>query len=150
MTFHAVKRSMRMSEGRRSFGAMFFLMSDCCLDTAEPALLLPLEIDVALDNETLSFMAASMVVAVVVVEGKRDAHQRCDDAPLCCSDARMALRFEPRQAVCTDQAQAPNTTRAGLNSVTSSQKRHISTSCSSFIFNTSRPSQQTGQRGSPY
>lgn len=47
---------MRMSEGRKSVGAIFFLMRDCCRETADPALLLPLEIDVALDREMLSFM----------------------------------------------------------------------------------------------
>lgn len=63
MTFHAVKRSMRMSDGRKSLGAMFFLMRDCWRETAEPALLLPLEMDVARESDMLSFM-------VVVEEGK--------------------------------------------------------------------------------
>lgn len=66
MTFHAVKRSMRMSEGRRSLGAMFFLMRDCWRETAEPALLLPLEMEVARERETPSFMAVSSSWMVVV------------------------------------------------------------------------------------
>lgn len=50
--FHAENRSMRMSEGRRSCGAMFFLMRLCCLDTVEPCRLLAR--DVARDIETES------------------------------------------------------------------------------------------------
>ena len=47
---------MRMSDGRRSVGWMFFLMSDCWRERAEPALLLPLEMEVALERDTLSAM----------------------------------------------------------------------------------------------
>ena len=59
MTFHAVKRSMRMSEGRRSVGCMFFLMRDWLRETVELCLLALLagrEREVARDMETVSFM----------------------------------------------------------------------------------------------
>ena len=58
--------TMRISEGRKSLGAMFFLMRDCWRETAEPALLIPLEMDVALDKETVSFIIAVDVVNVAV------------------------------------------------------------------------------------
>ena len=54
MTFHAVKRSMSISEGRKSWGAMFFLIRDCCLETED--LLLARETDVARESEIESFM----------------------------------------------------------------------------------------------
>lgn len=55
MIFHAVKRSIRMSEGRKSWGAIFFLIKDCCLETED--LLLARETDVAREMETESFMS---------------------------------------------------------------------------------------------
>lgn len=55
MTFQAMKRSMRTSEGFRSWGAIFFLMSDWFLETVEPCLLAR-EMDVAREREALSFI----------------------------------------------------------------------------------------------
>lgn len=49
--FQAMNRSMRISDGLRSLGAMFFLMRDCCLDTTEPCLLLARETEVARERE---------------------------------------------------------------------------------------------------
>ena len=57
MTFHAVKRSIRISEGRKSWGAMFFLIKDCCRETE--VLLLARETDVAREIETESFIMMS-------------------------------------------------------------------------------------------
>lgn len=70
--FHAVKRSMRMSEGRRSCGAMFFWMSDWLREMVEPCLLALLagrEMEAARDMDTVSFM--------VGWKGKRGAEE-CD------------------------------------------------------------------------
>ena len=48
---------------------MFFLMRDCWRERAEPALLLPLEMDVALERDTLSAM---VVCGEVVVVGEEE------------------------------------------------------------------------------
>lgn len=59
MIFQAENRSMRMSDGRRSCGAIFFLIKLCCLDTDEPCLLLAR--DVARDMETESLLRFMML-----------------------------------------------------------------------------------------
>ena len=64
MAFHATKRSIRTSEGRRSCGAMFFLMRDWERDIVEPCLLAR-EIDVALDID-----AASFILTISCVSGQ--------------------------------------------------------------------------------
>jgi hypothetical protein len=66
MAFHAMKRSIRTSEGRRSCGAMFFLMRDWERDMVEPCLLAR-EIEVALDIDAASFI---LPVSVSVVKVK--------------------------------------------------------------------------------
>ena len=82
MTFHATKRSMRISLGLRSCGATFFLMRLWLRETAEPCLLVR-DIEVAREREAASlwlwlFWCIIMgdVVVVVVVErieqGKRE------------------------------------------------------------------------------
>ena len=68
MAFQAMKRSIRTSEGRRSCGAMFFLMRDWERDMVEPCLLAR-EIDVALDIDAASFIS-SVSVSVVKVKDR--------------------------------------------------------------------------------
>jgi hypothetical protein len=53
MAFQATKRSIRTSEGRRSCGAMFFLIRDCERDTED--LRLALDMDVAREMDWLSW-----------------------------------------------------------------------------------------------
>lgn len=53
MAFHATKRSIKISEGRKSCGAMFFLINDCERESVEPCLL-ALDNDVAREIETVS------------------------------------------------------------------------------------------------
>ena len=97
ITFHAVKRSMRMSDGRKSFGAMFFRMRDCWRETAEPALLLPLEMEVALERDWPSFIMAK---AKVVVWEKREAGEAGGGG---CMRALMTCAWDASATAKTDQ-----------------------------------------------
>jgi hypothetical protein len=67
MAFHATNRSIRTSDGLRSCGATFFLMSDWFLETEEPCLL-ALEMDVARETEVASWFMFEFRGATDVTE----------------------------------------------------------------------------------
>lgn len=67
--FHPTKRSMRMSDGRRSLGAIFFLMSDWLRLIVE-LLWLAWEIEVTRESDAPSFcIVMSSAYNVCVVDG---------------------------------------------------------------------------------